>query len=293
MDGLSISKGIPMKLIRNITALLVLSGLATVASAAATTPIGAGYQQNFDSMTGTTYPDGWAGYVVSGSHDLFTPADDPVNTGVIPTGALIKGQSITSATVVTAAVPAVTSGVKSSNVYNWGPITGDGHALGTSPTGSAGMLLELTLTNDQAAPITDLSIDYDIRVFTKTVMNNSYTGDTAYANGTIEELPGYRLFYTLDNGVTWTNVAALNPDGHTWANDASVVHQSIADITLTSPLNPGSTVKLWWFDDNAQGPSPDQNLALDNVAIQAVPEPASLALVAVGGLALLARRRRV
>jgi PEP-CTERM motif len=281
-----------MKLIRNVSALLLLAGLASAASAAVIGPTG--YTQNFNSMTGTTYPDGWAGYVVAGSHDTFTPPDDPVNTGVYPSGTAITAQGLTAATIVTHAVPAATAGVKSSNVYNWGPITGDGQALGTSPTGTAGMLLQLTLTNDQAAPITDLSIAYDVRVFSTTVMNNNYSGDTAYANGTIEELPGYWMFYSLDNGTTWTNVAALNTNGHTWANAVGVVHESVADVTLSSPWNAGSTIKLWWFDDNAQGPSPDQNLGLDNVAISsAVPEPASLAFIAAGILALMGRRRRV
>jgi len=280
-----------MKLIRKISALLLLAGLASAASAAVIGPTG--YTQNFDTWTTTTYPDGWAGDVVPGSHDLFTPADDPVNTGVLPTGALITSQGITAATVVTAAPPTGT-GVKSSNVYNWGPITGDGHAIGTSPTGTAGMLLQLTLTNDQTTPITDLNINYDVRVFSTTIMNNNYAGDTAYAGGTIEELPGYWMFFSLDNGTTWTNVSALNANGHTWANTVGVVHESVADVPLSAAWNAGSTIKFWWFDDNAQGPSPDQNLGLDNVAISSVaaPEPASLAILAVGALALMGRRRR-
>ncbi|MCY2926188.1 MAG: PEP-CTERM sorting domain-containing protein [Planctomycetota bacterium] len=49
-----------------------------------------------------------------------------------------------------------------------------------------------------------------------------------------------------------------------------------------------------FFDDNAQGPSPDQNIGLDNLVIQSVqnvPEPASMSLLALGALALLKRKR--
>jgi len=283
-----------MQLIRKASLLIVLAVMTSAVSAAV---IGPGYTQNFNAMgTGTAYLDGWAGFSVAGSHDLFTPSDDvaPVVTTVgLPTGAAIITAGTTAVTTLTAATPGTQ---KDSTIYNWA-VGGSAteRSLGTSPSGIAGSLLQLTLTNNQAGPITDLSISYDTRVFTTTVLNNSsYSADTAYANGTIEELPGYWLFYSLNNGSTWTNVSALNPNGHTWANSIGTVNESIADLTLSSPWAAGSTIKFWWFDDNAQGPSPDQLIGLDNVVITPVspaPEPASLVICALGGLGLFTRRR--
>lgn len=273
---------------KSLSIAAALVAVARLVSAVSAATIGTGYTQNFNGMgTGTTIPDGWAGYNITGTHDQFKPADDPTGTGALPTGNDIKaGTAVTTFTAVTP------SNQKSAaTLYNWA-IGGSPseRALGTSPTGNAGMILQLTLTNDQPAPITNLSIAYDVRVLSTTVMNNSYPSNN-YAGGTIEELPGYRLFYSLDNGATYTNVTALNADGHTWANALGTVNESIANLTLTSPWISGSNIQFRWFDDNAQGPSPDQLLGLDNVAISAVPEPASLGLLALGALAFISRRR--
>jgi len=247
------------------------------------------YNQDFNAMgTGTTLPTGWTGYNITGTHDQFKPTDDPTGTGAPPTSSgILGGTAVTTVTAATAA-----SQKSSTSLFNWA-IGGSAteRALGTSPTGNAAMVLQLTLTNNSPDAITDLSIAYDVRVLSTTVMNNSYTGNN-YAAGTIEELPGYWLWYSLDGGTTYTNVASLNGDGHTWANAVGTVHESIADLTLSSAWAAGATLKLRWVDDNAQGPSPDQLLGLDNVAISSVPEPASLALLALGATALLTRRRR-
>jgi hypothetical protein len=63
-------------------------------------------------------------------------------------------------------------------------------------------------------------------------------------------------------------------------------------ISLNSAWANNSTLTLAWLDDNAQGPSPDQLLGLDNVTV-AIPEPSTYAAI-FGALALgfVVTRRR-
>jgi hypothetical protein len=62
---------------------------------------------------------------------------------------------------------------------------------------------------------------------------------------------------------------------------------------------PGTALFLRWVDTNYPGPSPsasatrgDNGLGIDDLTFRAVPEPASIAMLAMGGLALLVLRRR-
>ncbi len=273
-----------MRNFRAFSALLALAGLASAVRADFS------YTQNFDGMgTGTTAPTGWSVYSIAGSHDQFKPADDPSGTGGLPTSAAISGGTANATLLAATADTSTTQ--KSAQGYNWG-VGGSttNRSLGTSPTGIAAMVLQLSLTNNSGAAITDLSISYDVLVQSVTTNNNNITTNNYVG---IEELPGYWLWYSLDGGANYTNVASLNGNGHTWANAIGTVNEAIADLTLSSPWNDGASIRFRWVDDNAQGPSPDQRLGLENVSIQAVPEPASLAVLTLGAVALMARRRRV
>jgi predicted RNA binding protein YcfA (HicA-like mRNA interferase family) len=268
-----------------ISALLLIGFLASQAPAVM---FNGNYDQNFNSMgTGTAAPAGWSVYSISGSHDQFKPADDPTGTGALPTGNDIKIGTLQ--TTLKAETPNTTTSQKSSQGYNWA-IDGSSteRSLGTSPTGIAGMVLQLQLTNNSVAT-NQISIDYDVRVLGTTTNNNNYTTNNYVG---IEELPGYRLFYSLDNGATYTNIASLNADGHTWANALGTVHESVANYTLSGTWSIGSTLNLRWFDDNAQGPSPDQRLGLDNIVINSVPEPATITLLSLGLSSLVLRRNK-
>jgi len=261
-------------------AAVVAIGLSAMAAPVA---MSGTYSQNFDGMgTGTAYPAGWAVYSISGSHDQFVPATPP-------TGNDIKAGSAVTMVAVTGP-----TNQKASNGYNFGLSASSGdRALGTSPTGTAGMVLELQLTNGLPYQLTGFTINYDIRRFSTTTNNNTgYDGDSYKG---IEELPGYRLFYSVDGGSTYTNVSALNPTisgptGVIMPNATGVTSVPQTEITFTSPLAANGSLKLRWFDDNAQSPSPDQLIGLDNVTVTPVPEPATLTVVALGGLTLLRRK---
>jgi hypothetical protein len=281
-----------MSILKSITSAAILFALSSAVSA----DVISVYSQNFDSMgTGTAAPSGWSVYSISGGHDQFTPADDTTNTGVLPTGSAIQSGTLQS--TLLAQTASTSTSQKASQGYNWA-VNGSStnRSLGTSPTGVAGMVLQAVIPNNTGAAITSLNIDYDTLVQSVTTNNNNYTSNNYVG---IEELPGYWLFYSLDGGATYTNIAALNGNGHTWANTIGTVHESAADVPLSGTWNPGANLYLRWFDDNAQGPSPDQKIGLDNLVISStsapVPEPGTLALLGVAAIvtAHCTKRRRI
>lgn len=270
----------------NLTMAVIVMVTAAATASAAPTLTSSGYAQNFNSMgTGTSYPDGWSGRSISGGHNDFTPADDPSSTGILPSASTTMSDG--SSASITAGTPGTQKGA---NAYNWA-VGGSSseRSLGTSPSGNAGTILQLQMVNGTGAPINMIDIAYDIRVFSTTTNNNNYTNPPYTGK---EELPGYWLFYSLD-GSHYTNISDLNGDGHTWANAVGTVNESVSDYVLSSAWASGATITFRWFDDNAQGPSPDQLIGLDNLSISAAPEPATLSLLALGGgLALLRRRNK-
>jgi len=101
--------------------------------------------------------------------------------------------------------------------------------LATSPTSISGSALELAFTNTTGAEINGLQARYDIRRYT--------------AAGTANELPGYWLFYSLDNGATWANVSVLNPaisgsTGVVVPNTVGVTTVAGTTFSLSSPGHP-------------------------------------------------------
>jgi hypothetical protein len=255
------------------------------------------YLQTFDGMgtTGTTAPTGWSVYDEAGTHDTFSYFQDPSSgaalAGVAPN---LTAGALTLESTLTAGAATTQKGVGG---YNFATNASDtNRALGTSPSGNAATILEAQFSNATGSAITNLSIGYDIRRFTTTTNNNNFS--TSDPTASVEENPGYWLFYSLDNGATWTNVSSLNPtlsgpNGVIVPNSVGVTSVVGAPLALNGTWAAGSTLELAWLDDNAQGPSPDQLLGLDNVALTAIPEPSVTAAV-LGGLALgafMLRRR--
>ena len=256
------------------------------------------YNQNFDGMgSGTTAPTGWSAVSEAGSHDTFSPSGNPSGTGVLP--------NLTSGSLTTVSLVAGTPGTqKSTSGYNFAAtgltgVTGD-RALGTSPSGNAATILELSLTNSTGSAISALSLSYDIDRFTTTAANNSDYASSPTVG--VEENPGYNLYFSLNGGTSWTAVSSLNPTlagpgGVVVPNSTGVTNVSDPLLNLGGSWAAGGNLRLAWIDDNAQSPSPDQLLGLNNVSISvaAAPEPSSglLGVVAAFGAAALLRFRRM
>lgn len=220
------------------------------------------YFQDFNGLgTGTTLGGGTGttGWTVrNGLGGANTTWNN--TTGIPVSGAqsaATAGTANTALSINSTAESAVTNSNSQGFNYALSASTAD-RSLGTAPTSGAGAILELTLSNTGGTPLDSLKISYDIRRFT--------------APATANELPGYWLFYSLDNGTTWTNVAALNPalTGATVnvPNTAGVTTVPVTTVALTSPWAVGANIVFRWIDDNAEQTSPDQIIGLDNVRIE-------------------------
>jgi hypothetical protein len=253
------------------------------------------YSQNFDSMgtTGTVAPAGWSVFSEAGSHDTFSPIGNPNGTGVTPN---LTAGALTAEPTLSAGAATTQKGLIG---YNFGTTsTSTDRALGTSPSGNAATILELNLTNTSGSAVSSLNVSYDIDRFTVTTANNSAYNSSPTVG--VEENPGYQLSYSLDGGTTWTNVSALNPTlsgpgGVVVPNTVGVTSVTNAAVSLGSAWAAGSNLELAWIDDNAQSPSPDQLIGLNNVTIAAAPEPSSIAMgliaTALAGLMIVRRNR--
>jgi hypothetical protein len=234
------------------------------------------YTQNFDSMgtNGTAPPSGWS--------VLYLAGDSLSST--IPTSSDMAGATAGSTTLQ---VWNQTEGA-----MDWGSgiaanegssPTDPNRLLGTSPTGDRGDMLQLSLNNTSGSTVTRVSVQYSMQLMAPGVLK------TGFDPGYPEELPGYSFYY-LD-GSTWTHDSALDLTPPTPSSPQTTNGTAFAIINLTTPVAPGGTLQFRWYDDNADGYSPDYMFAIDNVTID-IPEPATLSLLAAGALALILRRSK-
>ncbi len=224
------------------------------------------YSQNFDSMgTDTAAPAGWSFYGAFGGENSTFTDSIPINTASAGT----LNNTLTASSTFTT----------SSNIAGFNflvPSTATDRALGTSPTSGQFVALQLSLTNPTGAPLNALRLSYDIHRFTEP--------------STANELPGYALFYSLDNGGTWTNMPAFTPTITNVPNAIGITNITATTFTLSSPWAAGSTLLFRWIDDNATQSGPDQIYGLDNVSITVpigLPPTSTLTAPANGSVAYL------
>jgi hypothetical protein len=249
-----------MKTIYTIVAAIIVAGLSPIASAQysySSTPA-------FNAMgpAGTTMPSGWSFWYINGDGSSL----------VIPTSAematAVQGPSIMVLWDQTQ--PATTFLQQAGN--EGATASAPTRLLGTSPTEDRGDILQLSLVNNSGHALNDVTVSYDMAFM---------ASGTLKAGPSTDELPGYSFYHSLDNGASWTHDGSL---------DKSAAGHASATIVLGTPVANGGTTLFRWYDDNANGFSPDDMYAINNINI--VPEPAALSLVALGALALLFRRRK-
>jgi hypothetical protein len=257
----------------------VNSILATLGAANAATLLASGYTENFDSLgtLGTTRPTDWTNWVGA--------AGTSNSTWTATSG--ISSADVAAMTLVTNPLTAVTTPtVTNNNGFNAAASTSNtsDRVLATSPTTTAGNALQVVLTNNTGNSFNSLLVSYDI---------------VRYAAATTAgELPGYQLFYSLNNAA-WTNAVLLNPTltgpgGVLVPNSAGVTNIAPTLISLSGSVGVGSNLWLRWVDDNGVPTSPDQIYGLNNVSVAAIPEPTEVAMLLAGLLVVgaIARRRK-
>ena len=210
-----------------------------------------GYTENFDgiSATGTAPPVGWSFRGALGGDNNTWGASIPAS----------GAQSAASAgTLNNTLIVSTGTGVSSNTQgYNFGASANSNRALGTSPTSDAGNILELLVTNTTGSSLSTFSLSYDVRRFTSATTAN--------------ELPGYWVFVSSNNGTSWTEVTALRPTIITVPNTVGVSNFGPTQITLPSAVANNSPIRIRWVDDNATETSPDQIIGLDNVVLSVAP----------------------
>ncbi len=159
--------------------------------------------------------------------------------------------------------------------------------VGTPPTGTAGSVLLVTLTNNTGSTVPSLGITYDLGL---------QNGNVATPEA---EFAGHRVYWSLTGlANSWTPISstdATNANNWGYRGTAGGVTLQTQSFTLTAPVATwaaGTNAFVLWLDDNAASGF-DGLYTLDNIAFTVVPEPTA-GLLALGACAVFgfARRRR-
>ena len=204
-----------------------------------------GFSENFDAIGagGTAAPAGFQMVNIAGGNSTFTNA-----TG-IPASGVVGGTVVSP--MVAASDPASNNVNGYNAAFNASPTD---RALATAPTGIAGSVIELRLVNNSNFDQPAINVAFDVDRFT------TRPGDT--------ELPGYCVFYSLDDGVTWFEIPVLRGDLTNTPNDSTGTFSFLPTlVTLAGDWDKNETLLLRWVDDNSGASSPDQIVGIDNVAV--------------------------
>ncbi|MEJ6778047.1 MAG: PEP-CTERM sorting domain-containing protein [Akkermansiaceae bacterium] len=148
-------------------------------------------------------------------------------------------------------------------------------ALGVQPGGSdfTPGYFELEVTNDSGSTVATWAI-----AFKSYVLNDQARGNS------------FNFSFSTD-GSSYTPVAAGSFTSADGAGGSWTLGADYSD-SISASVASGSSLFLRWSGDDESGSGSRDEFALDDVSIDVVPEPSSTALLGLGGLALLARRRR-
>jgi hypothetical protein len=235
------------------------------------------YTENFDSIgpTGTIPPANWITGNYASNNSRVDPPDSAMNSNPLVVDDGSSGTKLIS--------------------YNYGTTGASDRAIGQIPStsnyGDAGLQVEML--NNTGAPITALHIAYAGEQW------RDYQGSSSSGPERI------RVYISQTNGAPYVSLGpsldftapqngGLNAalDGNAPANRALI--SATVDLVAIGfgAIAPNDTFHITWHDWNDNSTN-DHGLAVDDVSIRVVPEPASLALLALGLLGLAGRVRSV
>ncbi len=164
-------------------------------------------------------------------------------------------------------------------------------------TGSSERALGLLSTSNQISTVGIVLVNTTGQTLDSVTI--SYTGEQ-WRRGDVSTPDSLVFRYGLTNSIqnTSTTLAALNftsPNTQSSPTEAALDGNAAGNRALRSATitgltwTPGSSLALSWSAQDLSGQ--DDGLAIDNVQISAVPAPASIALLGIGGLVMGKRRR--
>ena len=279
-------------------ALAAVAAMVVGTTAQAAIPFTGSYSENFDSIgvAGTAAPTDWTAGALNASRQAngggatdsraLIP-DDGTNGGQAPNSQGTMGKNFNY------------------GVAGVGPVTDRAIGAICTTSGFGDAILQVALTNNTGAPITSLQIGYTgeqwrygqgdsfkdpnnqgerLRVFYSTLPDSGWTSiGLDFQSPRLIDNTDPIAGPVQDDRPSGTDYVAL--DG----NDASNRTILSTTYTLPAPLADGGNFYIRWQDWN-ENTTADHGIAVDNVTI-AVPEPTSMAVLGLGALALIRRRR--
>jgi hypothetical protein len=190
-----------------------------------------------------------------------------------------------------------TPSVGAAACYNTGMEGVQDRALGIYKTGTSENpnYLECQVQLDQDAP-NGLIVSFDVEApmarYNAAALKGYTTNFDFYADGS---LVGATTDLALNSMTNITNWSWSDPVAHHWLNDAQMVdgqecERDVAFI-LAGPYTAGQIVTLKW-EVGVGATEQRMHTALDNLVVEVIPEPATMGLLAIGGIGALLRRRR-
>ncbi len=256
-----------------LPAFVLAAGIASVASGAVSLT-GSSYTQNFDGIGPAT--------TAAFSSTAGTQALIPGNSNW--DGVKVSGTGTSGMNFV------VDTGTGNSGaLYSYGAASATDRALGSLASGSNVPAFGVAITNNTGAFISNPTLSFSREVWrsSNTAVNTlafayGLSGSTATASNYLTDasLSAASAFDLVGEAVVTTNGAE---DGNADAVTVSGV--------LNATIPAGSTLFLRWTDTNDTGN--DAGIAIDNFSLSttAVPEPTTIGLLSLAGLAALRRRR--
>jgi hypothetical protein len=175
------------------------------------------------------------------------------------------------------------------NAYNQGMEDEIDRALGLYKTGATEnpMYIEVEFVLDSA--VDGLNIEFDVEVPMARSNQSEYkTMFDVLVDGTEVGSSGELVNNSNLTGWSWTDASA-----HYWLNDSEMDAGGLAlrdELVTTGPLAAGTHTLR--FEIPATDPHYRMHTGLDNLTVSVVPEPATMSLLALGGLGVIRRRRR-